>query len=320
MKTKNKPLYNLEKSPLYRIGTKKDLAKILGISLKSLKSLMDDGKYYTQKKENKGKSRELQVPFGKLRIVHERIKDLLSRINLPNYVKFAKKGSRIVLNAKPHAQNTFVLKMDISNFYPSCKQKFIYNFFIHIMKMTSDVAYIISNISTYKGILPTGSPLSQILGFYANRGVFNEIYNLCEKEGITFTLYVDDLTFSFDKPIPNSLKRKIKKLLEKTELFTKKSKQKMYGPNENKLVTGVAISKDRILKVPNKLRFKIKTIISKYTKLDLIPKNELLSLQGCISQGRLIEPNFMATTNIKIKKILYGKNSQYNLVPLTKKS
>ncbi|WP_274930934.1 hypothetical protein, partial [Francisella tularensis] len=44
--------------------------------------------------------------------------------------------------------------------------------------------------------LVQGSCVSQILSFYCNKDMFDEVYKYSKERNINFTLYVDDLSFS----------------------------------------------------------------------------------------------------------------------------
>ena len=217
----NRQPYNLYQSPLYRLGRKKDLAKVLGVSLAALNKLKGNNGYYSKVNEKK---RELQPTYGLKRKVHNRIKDILSRIEYPEYVKSGVKGKSIVNNAEVHKEAKYVLKLDIEKFYPSCKQKYVYRFFYHVLEMKKDIAYLLSKVVTYNDFIPTGSPLSQTMAFYSNRGVFNEINCMCIQEGIKFTLYVDDLTFSSKNKIPKNFAGRIAKILKKDSSKAKRGK------------------------------------------------------------------------------------------------
>lgn len=65
-----------------------------------------------------------------------------------------------------------------------------------------DVAALITRISTYQGHLPTGSPASPVLAFYANTNLFSDIDDVTRANNVKWTCYVDDLSFSGTKVTP----------------------------------------------------------------------------------------------------------------------
>ena len=58
------------------------------------------------------------------------------------------------------------------------------------------MAQCLTDICTYQGGIPTGSPASQAVAYFAYAKMFEEIEDLARTYGCTFTLYVDDMTFS----------------------------------------------------------------------------------------------------------------------------
>lgn len=58
-----------------------------------------------------------------------------------------------------------------------------------------DVAKLLSDITTLNYI-PTGSPSSQILAYFAYEEMFINMFNVSQEFNCKMTLYVDDLTFS----------------------------------------------------------------------------------------------------------------------------
>ncbi|ORU21299.1 hypothetical protein ACC93_10175, partial [Francisella tularensis subsp. holarctica] len=64
-----------------------------------------------------------------------------------------------------------------------------------------NVANMLALLLTNKNLtngrhLVQGSCVSQILSFYCNKEMFDEVYKYSKERNITFTLYVDDLSFS----------------------------------------------------------------------------------------------------------------------------
>ena len=64
------------------------------------------------------------------------------------------------------------------------------------MRCPTDVAEVLTQLATYKGHLPTGSPLSPIMAYYAYYDVWERIAAVAVRHGWTLTVYVDDVTIS----------------------------------------------------------------------------------------------------------------------------
>lgn len=252
-------LYNKNQSPLYKINSHARLAQVLGVKNKStlqkLKAKADQNYYHSTVN-----GRSIQVPLSQLRRIHKRIDTLLRRIAYPDYLYSGIKGRSNVLNAKQHNQDHSVLKVDIKNYYPSITRQQIARRFRESFKCSKDVSATLASLCTYNNHLPTGSPVSLSLSFAVNRPVFDHINKYSKDRKISFTCYVDDMTFS-GPVIPLSFTDYIVSYLKKSRGF-ECHKIRKYNNTTTKLVTGVVIDSSG-LKVRNKHRKIISELLYK---------------------------------------------------------
>lgn len=248
--TKNKS-YDFIDSPFYKLKSKLKLAAVLGVAISDLSLLKKDEDNYSifEQLSKKGKPRKIQKPIDALDIVHTRIASLLSRIALPAYLHSGKKGFSNVSNAKAHLNSEKMMTSDVKAFFPSTSRTMIFSFFLTVMKMSSDVADILSHICTCHGQLPTGSRISMPLAFFANSRMFSEINGLCQKLQVKMTVYVDDLTFSGEK-VNRLFCSVIKRIITKHGHVMHPTKTRLYAADMPKLVTGIIVS-GNVLKVRN---------------------------------------------------------------------
>lgn len=265
---------------LLGLSSKKKLAHFLQCSNRDLKELASD-KYYKEHHDTRHglKSRTYEVPFGKLRKAHELIFNEL-RKEIPPFWFFSCKGKGYIANAAFHAKsNIYLLKMDISKFYPSCKRAYVFNVFKdkNYYALPGDIAGLIADILTYKGHIPTGSPVSGLLAFWSYYDCFNEIYLYSKTNNFEMSLYVDDITFSGEKHPTRLFRRKIRDILNRYGLQSNDKKLKIYKTFLPKLVTGVIIKPPGTLSIPNKLN---KKIIDKLKHVKQGSRKDLLCLIG----------------------------------------
>ncbi|WP_404418797.1 reverse transcriptase family protein [Marinospirillum sp.] len=241
MKKKNK--YPINQSPLYKLSNQKTLAKILNINLSTLKSIVArGGKNYKFGSTKNGRS--IQIPKSQLLRVHNRINNLLIRIETPDYLVSGVKGRSHVYNAKLHARDVAVAKVDISKFYPSTSSEIVKKAFRKIFKCSNDVADTLEKICTVNNHVPTGSPLSQSLCFVVNAPVFDHINIYSKSRDIVFSLYVDDLTFSGGF-IPKHFLSYVEGYLKRARGY-RCHKFRTYGKNTEKVITGVVVKSNEI--------------------------------------------------------------------------
>jgi RNA-directed DNA polymerase len=197
-----KKQYDVKRSPLYKLSTKRKLAALLSTDVAYISAPVYSG-LITQYNIFKCKQtlRFITEPRGDLRLIHKRLLKLFCRIETPGYVHSAIKKRSYLTNARSHLSNLNILKIDIKKFFPSVKFHHVQNFFLNTLCCAPDVATILAKLCTVEtklhGIhLPTGSCISPILSYLVNQRLFDKIASVCAAEGCISTVYVDDITIS----------------------------------------------------------------------------------------------------------------------------
>lgn len=243
------------------------------------------------------KKREIQRPIHPLLCkVQRRLFHLLNRFELPDYLFSGKKGISYISNAKLHQNSKFALKMDIEHFYANTTGEVVFQFFYHKLKMASDLAHILTNISTYRDFstnvqsLPTGSITSHLLAFLAHLDMFESISELSKENNYIFSLYVDDMTFSSDSYIPHDFHKKIEEILQSKKLRFKRSKVRYYSDTQSKLITGITITQNNEITVPNRRLKKTSNSIARALSPSAT-KTEKTSALGKINSVQQVNSN-----------------------------
>lgn len=291
----------IERSGLYRTGTKRNLAALLGISVTVMKELASDENYKEWYKKEKNKSRLIEEPRAALDKVQKNLFAQLRKIQMPPWLKSGQRGIKPQDNALAHCGNVFLVNVDIEAFFQSTKREFVYRCFQNEFRMTDDVASILADLVTYKGHIPTGTSTSQIMAFWAYKKTFERIQRLCESKRIEMTLWVDDITFSSPKPFPRGWTSDINKILGDVDLCLKTKKTKRYSNHEFKTVTGSAVSPEGHLLVRNAKRKEILDILAHRRVEDLTLK-EARSLLGKLASQRQNEPDFFDDVYSRCKR------------------
>lgn len=121
------------------------------------------------------------------------------------YLFFPVKGRSYISNAVQHANNHFVKCLDVKRYFPSTTSKRVFLFLRKIIGCEKDLAGLLTSLPAYKGHLPTGSPLSPIMAYYAHAGMWESIAVVAKANGCTLTVYIDDITISGPKVRSNIL-------------------------------------------------------------------------------------------------------------------
>ncbi|MCO5260380.1 MAG: reverse transcriptase family protein [Crocinitomicaceae bacterium] len=196
----------------YKNNEVKKLSAIVGFKPDFIGQLTNDiDKYYnewveekTDKKTGKPKTfkdgtikkRVIRPSKGELKIIQTRIKNkILSKIELPNNVHGGVKKRSNISNAKPHQGNKYQFTTDLQDFYPNISAKRVYETFVEL-KYSTHFSRLITKLTTWKYELPQGTPTSTHIANLVFLKTDIALIELCNKFGITYTRYVDDLTFS----------------------------------------------------------------------------------------------------------------------------
>ncbi len=288
-------IYSIEKSPLYKLRNKQKLAELLKLPTNYFRTIHTYKYFEFFEDKPDGSKRRINNPEKKLKIIQKRIFNLLNRIERPEWVISGQKGKSYVDNAKMHRTNENVCTIDIEKFYDSTKEKYVYDFFRYTMKMETNIATILTKLLTYENRIPTGTPTSQLIAFLSYKDVFLKINELCQNQGITFSLYVDDITLSSNSIINKKIKVQINQLLNLKELNIKKSKTKFFSKNTNKSVTGTIIDTQKNIKLENKKRKEIIELYKECINKDTYSIEKLVKLNGKINDARQVESNIFSS-------------------------
>lgn len=292
------------KSELYRVGTRRDLAALLGVTLAELKELSNDENYKEWTKKAAGKKdRLIEEPVLKLSNLLSRLHALLSKVETPEYLMSGKKKIKPRDNAEIHSQNQYMINVDIERFYQSTKREFVYLAFRDAFDQTNDVASLLADLVTYKGHIPTGTATSQLIAFWAYKKTFDRIHKICQQKGITMSVWVDDITFSSQKPFPRSWVSDIQNIMKEVDLSLKPNKTKKYGSTEYKTATGSAISPDGDILVKNEKRIEILGLLGK-RRVEQLNLAEARTLMGKLASQRQNENDFFNDMYMRCKKRL----------------
>lgn len=275
---------------LYRIGTKRDLAKLLGISLPQLKRFLPDDNF---KEWTTKDGRLIEEAHPPLAAVLSKLHKIISKIETPPYLFSGKKGIKARNNAELHYANGYMVNVDISRFYQSTKREFVYLVFKDTFGQTPDVASMLATLVTYKGHIPTGTATSQAIAYWAYKKTFDRISKLCAANEVLMSVWVDDITFSSSKPFPRGWVRDIRNIVRDVELSLKASKTKKYKISEYRTVTGSALSPDGEILVKNEKRKEILDLCKGKT-VDKLNLQQARSLFGKLTSQRQNEPHFFS--------------------------
>ena len=309
-------MINFKNCQLYNVKRKRDLYYLIRSTPEEVGLILN--KYKVCISES---NRLLEKPNSSLKQLQRRILNKLYQIDFPEYVFSGIKGKSAYDNALKHINSEFMLKLDMSKFFPNTHRDKVYNFFYKKLKMSADVAKICTDITTInydeknvviddnvyeymklkhikiRNHLPSGTPTSQILSYLANLDMFDEIIYYCKSHNLICSIYVDDITVSTNRKISFQEEKQLKDIIRKYGQKISKDKIIRYNNNEYKKITGFVISPIHKLVVGNKIKLKIKNRLLQLNDLKEIDDSTKNSLIGLINFSELSMKN--AYRNLK---------------------
>lgn len=142
------------------------------------------------------KPRHVVSASGKLRTLQQRLyTDVLSNLYRSPHSHGGVPRRNVLTNVAPHLGQRYVFTTDIANFYPNIHRERVARFFF-LLGCSIEVARLCTRLCTFSHRLEQGLVTSPVLADQLLRPVDDRIAGACEKLGLTYTRFVDDLAIS----------------------------------------------------------------------------------------------------------------------------
>lgn len=217
----------------------------LGIPAKTLYAVSNSlGKHYRTVRIPKedGTSRVLTVPDPLLKHIQRRIADaLLSQMAVSPWATAYRPGGSALVNASPHAGQPRILKLDIRHFFDSVLYSTVKDRAFPAEKYAEPIRVLLSMLCYYRDGLPQGAPTSPAISNLVLRDFDYSVVGWCRKQGIAYTRYCDDMTFSgsFD---PKVVLNFVETALRKEGFFLHPGKIVLAHYGQRQTVTGLVVN------------------------------------------------------------------------------
>lgn len=160
----------------------------------------------------------------------------------------------ILSNARQHLNQTFLLNIDLRDFFHYVLESRICKILgHHFPRMDDALVELLGRLTTYKGRLPMGAPTSPALSNYASLRLDADLEALAQHCGWTYTRFADDLSFSAKVPIRESEEALIFPVITQHGFEINPGKVRRYGPADEKIVTGLHLRDGKVHLPPDYL-------------------------------------------------------------------
>ncbi|MEB0012550.1 retron Ec67 family RNA-directed DNA polymerase/endonuclease [Glaciimonas sp. Gout2] len=233
-----------------------------------------------------GGVREIHAPERNLKLLQHRLSILLqeciSEINVTHghveneknlgIAHGFKRYHTIMTNGRPHVARRYVFNVDLHDFFGSMNFGRVRGFFMKDknFNLHPNVATVIAQIACHENKLPQGSPCSPVISNLIGHTMDIPLVRLALSEGLTYTRYADDLTFSTNKPIFSSLiaipaggdkwmpGRSLEKIVARSGFSFNDRKTRMQYQDSRQEVTGLTVN--RKVNVPATYRNRVRAM------------------------------------------------------------
>jgi RNA-directed DNA polymerase len=233
------------KPAVFPIRSMKRLAYLLGVSKDRLQQVADHahqryrpGHLLVPHKD----PRPIHVPMQSLAVIQKRVLERLIADSLPHDCSFGGvQGPSPDANAEMHLDKSYVMKIDVRKFYTNVHYRWVQQLFERRLGCIPPVASTLRRLLTHNGGLPQGTCTSPALADQILRPLDTRLQNALACRGVTYTRWVDDMTFSAMFSLRTYIPF-IQRLLNPYGLTIHRRRSKaprQFGPGEPASVTGL---------------------------------------------------------------------------------
>lgn len=253
---------------------------------------------------DKPKKRIIDNPDVVLSNIQKRIyRKLLRNIVLPYYVCGGVRGRSLLHNFYLHRGAKVLVTIDIKSFFPSITNRQVYFLWRTVLNCSPEIAALLTQLTTFERHLPQGAatstPLANILICTIYKGIRNE----CERMGVRYSTWVDDLAFSGANA--RAVISVAISALHKAGFQVSRRKIKVMGAGSQKVLNGIIVGR-----YPGLLRENTSRIRAGIHRLAIgaVKKSDhfiyLRSLVARIRQAATINPRQIRKLHVRLINVL----------------
>lgn len=221
-------------------------------------------------------------------------------------------------NALLHSNNNYVLKMDFQNFFNKIKPELFFSKLANAnITLESADRAVLRNLLFWRPgskrsitlILSVGAPSSPFISNFVMYDFDSKIDDWCANNGIVYSRYADDITFSTNtKDLLSSVPKVVKKMLVTyvPGLSINESKTIFTSMAHNRHVTGVTLTSEGKLSIGRDRKRMLYAKIHKYS-LGLLSTEEINKVRGLVTFANYLEGDFLTRLRKKYGNSLIDK-------------
>jgi RNA-directed DNA polymerase len=245
-----------------------NLAGHAGAPLELLKSLSSNlpagaGRLYEPEthRKRRGGIREVFKPMPPFDYVTKNLHRSFTEYlpyEAPSHVHGFVRGRSTITNARAHLAKMCVLRVDLEDFFPSISAATIMTS-LQAHGYDDEAAELAVSIVTIAGKLPIGISTSPFLSNLAFLGTDQSLSEYSHSEGLSFTRYVDDLTFSGE--VTDRHLAGINRILDDAGWSINKQKTAFMRRGKRQYVTGLYVGEADKPRIPRRIKRRMRWVL-----------------------------------------------------------
>ena len=239
-----------------------NLVERTGHSLEDLHTIVDNIQscYHIYKiSKGNGKFRVIKAPNDALKEIQNLLLREVFYTVMPHDVAHGFVPKRSILsNAKPHVGHRMVANFDITDFFPSTKEKMVKAVLKRHYNLSDADAKLVAGLCCLHGELPQGAPTSPHLANLAMWDADVRLLEMADEHSLNYTRYADDMTFSGGWT-PDGLPKMVGQIIKEYGYRLAPHKIQFYGQHKRQMVTGLVVNEK--INIPRQTRKRLRAIL-----------------------------------------------------------
>jgi retron-type reverse transcriptase len=221
--------------------------------------------------KKRGGLRKIDSPQKGLRVIQQKLAELLDEnLDFKTCVQGFIKKRGIFQNATLHKKSTWVLNVDIKDFFGSINFGRVRAVFIaKPFEIHPDVATVIAQICCFNNYLPQGAATSPIVSNIVASTLDNRIIKHVRSHHLTYSRYADDITLSSKRLFPREIAHisdgrtivgeDLASIFSRARFEINENKSRLQSKYDRQEVTGLITNKK--VNIPAEYKHKVRTAI-----------------------------------------------------------
>lgn len=278
-------------------------------------------RYYPIEKRN-GQTRNIFHPSKRLKVLQRWVANrIFKKLPVHPVATAYIKGTSIRDNAVPHANSQFIQKLDFENFFESITGQDIRRLLTarqDVVALSQNDINVIVRIVSRNDRLTIGAPSSPTISNAILFDFDTAVSTACQKIGLSYSRYADDLTFSCAMPdTVGSIVPIIEALIANTaspRLKLNAAKTISVSKKHRRMVTGLTLTTDGRVSVGRARKREARALIHQWAT-DGLPSEIQDYLRGLLAFINSAEPEAIASMQNKYEA-RYNDNVVGNILAL----